>query len=537
MIDNPDTIESGRTIETDLCVIGGGTAGLAVANHFASTNRQAVVLESGGLGFSKSLTALPRNIFHHVFGEQSLTAGDNLGDPYYLLRLTRLRSLGGTSRALARHGLRSRPLDEIDFEVREGIDHTGWPFTRSHLDAFYKLAQAFAGLGPYEYNGRYWEHPDRPQLTLAGDDVSTSIFQYGAVDYIERHIRSVGTAANIRVLTNATVTRLQKETSSSTVDNIEVRTLKGKTFFVRARIYVLAAGGIENARILLHSNRISRSPLTSNPDLVGRFFMEHPHFVGGFVALHHDRDLPNLNLYGRVSLREATIEGAVRLADTTLRRERLLNSISFLHPSHREDCRPGMMSTWTIRRAMRWGPYTSALRPYLASALAGFPDIAKFTARRLGMFKRQASLIGFNVMAEQQPNPDSRVTLSDKTDRLGVPRVSLDWRITDFDRYSMRRSLQIVARTMERSKLGRIVWILGDESPPVLIRGGWHHMGTTRMHRDSRMGVVDDNCRVHGCENLFVAGSSVFPTGGASNPTLTIVALALRLAKHIEHLG
>jgi choline dehydrogenase-like flavoprotein len=153
------------------------------------------------------------------------------------------------------------------------------------------------------------------------------------------------------------------------------------------------------------------------------------------------------------------------------------------------------------------------------------------------MFKRQASLIGFNVMAEQQPNPDSRVTLSDKTDRLGVPRVSLDWRITDFDRYSMRRSLQIVARTMERSKLGRIVWILGDESPPVLIRGGWHHMGTTRMHRDSRMGVVDDNCRVHGCENLFVAGSSVFPTGGASNPTLTIVALALRLAKHIEHLG
>lgn len=534
MIHDADTVDSGTTIDADLCVIGGGPAGLAIATHFVNTNKKVILLESGALPPSSSLTALFHHVSSHVWGAQSLTSGDNIGDPYYLLRLARMRCLGGTSRALARHGLRARPLDEIDFEAREGIDHSGWPIGRDHLDVFYRKAQSFAGLGPYHYNGDYWEDQSTPQLTLSHDHAHTSILQYGPRDFVEPHIDSIRAAKNVRIFTHANATHLSKDASNGRIRSLEVVTLKGTKLTVRAGAYVLAAGGIDNARILLYSNRISPSPINSQPDLVGRFFMEHPHLIGGFVKLNDTNVTHNLNLYHRNVVRGTTIEGAIRLRDEVLRRERLLNSLSFLRLSYREDSLPGVMSAWTLRRALRWGPYHRVLGRYLTSMVTGLPHIATFLTRYARLLGRTPTLIALEVMAEQQPNPHSRVLLSERLDRLGVPKVSLDWQVTDADRHSIRRSLQILGQCIERSQLGNVVWVLGDETPPVLIRGGWHHMGTTRMHNDPRLGVVDANCRVHGCGNLFVAGSSVFPTSGASNPTLTILALAFRLAEHLE---
>ena len=143
-------------------------------------------------------------------------------------------------------------------------------------------------------------------------------------------------------------------------------------------------------------------------------------------------------------------------------------------------------------------------------------------------------------MAEPAPNPDSRVILSSDRDMFGVNRVKLDWQISPLDIGSMIRFQEIMDAEFRRAGLGHLCVELEGVVPPSkphIISGGSHHMGTTRMNSNSKMGVVNENCRVHGVCNLYIAGSSVFPTTGYANPTLTIVALAVRLADHIKLLN
>jgi choline dehydrogenase-like flavoprotein len=140
---------------------------------------------------------------------------------------------------------------------------------------------------------------------------------------------------------------------------------------------------------------------------------------------------------------------------------------------------------------------------------------------------------------EQAPNRDSRVTLTSERDAMGMPRVKLDWRLTALDRRSFRGFYEVLGRELGRSGIGRVrmhEWVLESESSswPKSLGGGWHHMGTTRMHPEPRRGVVDANCRVHGLANLYVAGAAVYPTAGCANPTLTLVALTLRLSDHLK---
>jgi choline dehydrogenase-like flavoprotein len=145
-------------------------------------------------------------------------------------------------------------------------------------------------------------------------------------------------------------------------------------------------------------------------------------------------------------------------------------------------------------------------------------------------------LLAVRTQAEQAPNPDSRITLGNDRDRYGVPRPVLDWRMTSADLESIRRSEDLIAAELELAGFGRIERRLNEEDPPVVFEGNHHHMGTTRMHPDPKRGVVDADGRVHGVRNLYVTGTSVFPTGGYINPTYTVVALAIRLGDHLKAL-
>ncbi|MGL4618309.1 MAG: GMC family oxidoreductase, partial [Chroococcidiopsis sp.] len=148
---------------------------------------------------------------------------------------------------------------------------------------------------------------------------------------------------------------------------------------------------------------------------------------------------------------------------------------------------------------------------------------------------KQPQLCETHLIGEQAPNPDSRITLSRDRDKLGMNRVQLDWRLSPIDKYTIKRSQQLIAEEFERSGLGKMQIELGDDDASWRsLRGSYHHIGTTRMSNNPREGVVDEHCQVHGIHNLYIAGSSVFPTSGLSNPTLTIVALAIRLADRIQ---
>jgi choline dehydrogenase-like flavoprotein len=146
------------------------------------------------------------------------------------------------------------------------------------------------------------------------------------------------------------------------------------------------------------------------------------------------------------------------------------------------------------------------------------------------------AVFDLNHMTEQEPNPNSRVTLIDECDMLCRRRVRLHWQLSALDIRSIIRAQEIIDEEFRSAGLGKLQIMMRDETPPPHLEGGWHHMGTTRMHRDPKKGVVDEYCRVHGTSNLFIAGPSVFPTCGYANPVLTFVALAVRLADHVKKL-
>ena len=195
-----------------------------------------------------------------------------------------------------------------------------------------------------------------------------------------------------------------------------------------------------------------------------------------------------------------------------------------------------------LRSKLGQGKLPDDFGRHLYNVISGFDDFSLTVFRNIKkrvlrvLDKSSVRLFRLANMSEQAPNPDSRITLGSDRDSLGLRRVRLNWRLSDIDLKSAMRSQELLDQELSRSGLGRLYVELDDETPPHRITGGWHHMGTTRMHNDPKKGVVDENCRLHGVSNLFVAGPSVFPTSGYANPSLTIVALAVRLADHIKSL-
>jgi choline dehydrogenase-like flavoprotein len=272
---------------------------------------------------------------------------------------------------------------------------------------------------------------------------------------------------------------------------------------VRAQLFVLATGGIENARLLLASNDVQAAGLGNGRDLVGRYFMEHPHLVAG--ALLRSSEQVSIDFYRAREAGQIQVAGLLVPSAALQRREKLLAFGSFLSPS------------------AELPPFESAL----SRLVTGMDRPGEEPASRAFFFMNEC---------EQAPNAASRVRLDEDRDALGVPRVKLEWRLSNLDRESLRRGHELLAHALGRAGLGRFQVMLDAEdlSWPAGMTGGRHHMGTTRMHASPQHGVVDPDARVHGVANLYVAGSSVFPTSGASNPTLTIVALSLRLAERIR---
>jgi choline dehydrogenase-like flavoprotein len=535
------SLEQNKEIETEVCIVGTGTAGITLAREFIGQGFSVCLLESGGLKPDKET--------------QALQWGKNIGHPYYSLDTARPRYLGGTTNrwhlAIGQDCSRARmrPFDEIDFEERDWVPYSGWPFPKSHLDPFYERAQSVCRIEPPTFDVEDWEDTRvRPRLQLRGDEIKTVIFKFGSrYPFIKDYIEQIDHAPNIATYLYTNVVEIEIDALNNTVTRLRVATLNGKKIWVSAKFYVLAAGAIEISRLLLVSNKVQKTGLGNQFDLVGRFFMEHPHCTAGLFVPSNQNIFKSTGLYNAIHVVNGVpIKGKVSFSEKLIRRERLLNQVVEFYPRLIQKAflyRYPIVDTkgvHSLRALVRheyntndfWKHIRNIFRDFDATCVAGYRNIKSGVFNML--YRDRIKVFEVQSMSEQIPNPQSRVILTNERDCLGMNRVQLDWQLTSYDMQSIIRGIEILDKEFRHSGLGRVYNQLYDEIPSKSIYGGWHHMGTTRMHVDPKKGVVDENCKVHGIHNLFIAGPSVFPTGGYANPILTIVALSIRLADHIK---
>ena len=538
MLIDARSLPDGEVLETDVVIAGAGLAGITLAREFIGLNFKVCLIESGGLEPDKET--------------QSLYYGQNIGHPYYPLDSARARFFGGTSHywhcPMGNHrlGVRLRALDAIDFEKRDWVPRSGWPFLKSHLDPYYERANRVFQIDNGSNDAGTWENPvAAPRLPLDSKKVATTIFHFGQRKiFFEDYRKAIEQAGNIRICLYANVMEVETDENVCRVTALRVKTLAGNQCRVRAAIFVLALGGIETPRLLLLSRRFQSEGLGNRHDLVGRFFMEHPHLWSGFFIPNDPGILHKCGLYLTRAVEDYAVMGKLTVSEEVLRKERILNYCVSIHPDLvpardvAEHSR-GAVATKELLSALRWQEWPSSFSEIITNMIKDPIGASEVIARR---FKSQIGIndhrfaFRLNHMSEQAPDPQSRVTLSDERDSFGQNRVCLDWRLGELDIRTIVRAQEVIDAEMRRAGLGHVQIDLKEGRAPGHLHGGWHHMGTTRMHEDAREGVVDPTCRVHGVSNLFVAGASVFPTGGYANPVLTTVALVLRLADHIRML-
>lgn len=521
MLIDARALPSGHAVESDVCVVGAGPAGLTLATQLADAGVRVCVVEAGGLEPTRS--------------SRQLASAESIGSTYYPVHTTRVKVFGGTSDHWGK--MRARPLDEIDFEQRPGIPHSGWPFDRAHLEPYYRRAHPICELGPYNYDVKEWLEAGAPDPLLVTGRAATFMFQLAETEGFRRFLPKVTSTDRIRVLLHSHAAELLTEPGADKVVGLRALLDGGRSYIVTARHYVLAAGGLENPRLLLMSTEHAPAGLGNGNDLVGRYFAEHLRLRTGQFEPHDPGYLDSKTIYDVSKVDGVTLQANLGVPEEVLRDEQLLNSTFFVERHAAVRGTEGARSLQVLIEAASGArPLPPRVAAHFRAVACQLPDVARAGVRRLrGTLDHDPQALLLLAMGEQAPNRDSRVTLSRRRDRLGMPKVRLDWRLTELDHRSILRAQDILDEELRLAGVGSISHKSGQERfVEPMVRGFWHHIGTTRMHEDPRQGVTDADGRVHGVSNLYVAGSSLFPTGGYANPTLTIVALALRLADHLR---
>lgn len=525
-------LDDGTVIDAEVCVIGGGVAGITLALEFEKLGIDTCVLESGGFDSDRATRDLNR--------------GESAGIPYRFADGQRSRFLGGSSNCW---GGWSRPLDEHDFEVRDWVPHSGWPIARRDLESHYARAHGVLKLGPLTYDAAFWEaaigRRDVRRVPLTAGKVVDVVSQFSPpVRMGVEYRRELERARHVRIYLYANAVELQTDRPAQRVERVRLATLSGRRHTARARLFVLAGGGIENPRLMLLSNAVEPAGLGNGHDLVGRYFMDHPRILSGSIKFRREWSRNKLydvkfNYQSRaVSAHGTGIATQFVLTPQAQRAERLLNGqvwVSSVFPGDGSAAGEALVRLKHFMES-KDQPDWSPLRDFVA-LLRQPVDTAGFVITRYAHPRALVKEVKFQASIEPEPDPDARVTLSDARDALGLNRVRVAWRLSPLVRRTFDRHFALVAEEFERNGIATVrldAPLEGrDDWPGLSDDGSFHHMGTTRMDDSPRRGVVDRNCRVHGIGNLYVGGSSVFPTGGANFPTITIVALSLRLAEHL----
>ena len=528
MIQDLRSQEDGLALEADLCVIGAGAAGIAMATRFVATDIRVCLVESGGYDYEEDT--------------QKLYAGRSLGEPVELEDLGRLRMLGGTTN---HWGGRCAEYSAAEFAVRDWVPHGGWPIDRDELKPFYRRARELCGLtadcASNEETLRFLHIADDSAAT---DQIDTQIWRYapdageGNWNFGLVYRSKLERAANVRLVLHANCTAFHTNEGLGHVDAIAVRSLTGVSGTITARAFVLCCGGIENPRLLLAASPSEQRGLGDSHDLIGRFFMQHLRADAARIVPAQSLS-PMQDVYGDFNGSDSvSYSVGLALGEAPQREHKLLNCSAVI--DYFGDPRAGTTAAQDIWRRLREARWADDLGMKVWRVVRDLSAIESNAERRLlhGMHPllllESASL---TVDVEQVPNPDSRIMLGGERDALGMRQTVTDWRFSPVEKQTVRHFMMATAAAFARRGIGRVAllpWLeeRNDGWPHPMLQT-FHYMGTTRMSATPAQGVVDPSCRVWGVDNLYIAGSSVFPVGGHVNPTLTLTALALRLADHL----
>jgi choline dehydrogenase-like flavoprotein len=507
-------------IETDICIIGAGAAGITFALECEDAPFRVCLLESGNFDFDGDTQDLYQG-----------TIRDSHSRP---LDEVRLRYFGGSTNHWSG---RSRPMDQLDFQQRAWVQHSGWPISRDQLEPYYRRAESYCEIpsSNYEMPAAIFENP----LADASDVLQLGAYHYSPPTRFGTVYRDqLDKVGNVTVYLGANVTEIEVNETGTEVERLAVATIGGNRFFVKSKFYILATGGIENARLLLASNSRLPQGVGNRYDLVGRFFMDHPIiWEAGWVFFTNPQNA--IDSFNRPLFEGAEFAPFYSPTPAAQEREGLLNCGFDLRSNTFSS--QGANALRVVGRELRKGQLPDDFLQHVGQMITDIDGIGRTAVGMLfpnsapmEVDSKHAFLVRY--WAEPAPNPNSRVTLGTERDKLGMPRTVLDWQMTEQDRHTFSRMLELLGTELGRTGAGRLRIGFGSTADEVFEQSmtSYHHMGTTRMHTDPRQGVVDADCRVHDMSNLYVAGSSVFPTCGQVNPTLNLVAVTIRLADHIK---
>jgi choline dehydrogenase-like flavoprotein len=499
-------IESGAKFDFDLCIIGAGAAGITIAREFAKTTLRVCLLESGGL--------------HSDPAVDHLSEIDDIGRLPGKEGLKRLRYFGGTTNIWGGH---CTPLEPDDFRKNDWIAYSGWPYDYNELHPYYIRAHDVLELGKYSYAPE--DIASALSFKIFPFDkkiLTTTVSRYNRVRFGIRYGNELDRTKNLKVILYSDVSEIiLAESAARNVTNVLAKSVAGNQFYVGAKYFVIAGGAIENARLLLMSSRQRASGIGNHSDLVGRFFQEHLWYSSGYIAPITSG--PNLGFYlNEWPYRNIAVRAHLALSNEKVRELQI--------PKFRSEIALESVSpTFKLAKNIK-----SKVSVHDVFALLSDPVGLGTLSRCQSNFAPTAYVLKNHV--EQTPNPDSRVTLSVKRDSFGRPQPQLKWKVSPIDQVGLVKAQRLIAHEVGRSGFGRMRIEMAEDTNDFMenATGTGHHMGTTRMDNDPARGVTDGNAKVHHTNNLYVAGSSLFPRCGWSNPTLTIVATSIRLADHLK---
>ncbi len=502
-------LENNSLIEGDICIIGAGAAGISIALEWMNTPYKVILLEGGDFKYDDAI--------------QNFYKGKTTGQKYFPLKSTHLHYFGGTT---GHWGGYCALFDEIDFKKRDWVEHSGWPITKKDLETFYDRAQKKLDLHSKNFNLKYWQKKDSSfiEFPINNDVIWNKMWQFSpptrfGIKYKDKIVN----AKNIYLYTFANVTNISADENLSNIKEVTIKNLNKKTHKVKAKYFILACGGIQNPRILLASNRQFPNGIGNENDLVGRYFMEHLEIKSAELWLNKPQVM---NLY-MFNFRKTIARAELALKASKQKEYKILNGTVSLSPLKEARSLKSRLDVWRNE-----DPRKNKLSTFekIRKKISTYKESTKENIdRAYELFTR----------IEQAPNPSSRITLGNEKDSLGVPRANLHWILTSLEKRSIRKIYELIGQQVGIADIGRVKLMdylrdENDDSWPEFTGAGMHHIGTTRMHNNPKKGVVDSNCKVHNIDNLFIAGSSCFTTAGAVNPTLTLVALSLRLSDYLK---